>query len=934
MVINYQQFLLNENIQQAKGILKKLNLNPEKEEDYKDIVKSLKNLPNLIGKFVDFRYNKDAHEDDIKRILNWITTNRDSVSKLPKNILNYSTLEELDDDIEDFKRKQKINRFYKSLYKSMREQVDKLDADKRKKFDELSLAYMNLSEAKQKQFTPLKYFERNNITITDFINALYNFMNKNVVNEDEKNVLEKIDKYGDNIKILYNMNDVLVIETENFEAVKELGSNSWCIVYGSDGTRNSYFGSETYNTQLIVFNFNLPSTSANSLFGITIYPDGKISGSGCQDRMNHYLKIEEIAEITNVPIDVFKPNEGKVELHKIKGSIDKIIEELIKDSSNNREIVNNMKVMSEKIREKIANYEIDKYNVDLDEVFLNIFKSFYKVNRNRTLNDHLFLKIMFDNKTPEEILNIVKDKDINLILNCRDYFDRYAYLIACLIFKNKISSQFFFLYYLNTLNKDKENIIASYNDIKIEICIKFINSLYDCIDLLTINQDDINKYSLLLKGSEFNKDAMIEIYDDMTIKIYQYLLENPKMVETFEKYKLIYDKLQSGEDEYPYEKFFDDLYIEASIYYMDEDIYVNFIIETLGKLRDDDFISSDDIVDKLDYMCEHSQENYTYDLLDKYDKKVYNIYETLNIEPDAKNDIILLMLYKNTHKYNNEFKKKMGVKISEDGTDYVVVPDFTSFDNMIFKEEYFNQIEDYRSNFDYEQYDDNSMESYFSDLDNYNLISIAESFMKEFPNLNIIDYEIVKKYLNEKGKINRILIGVYERDEEITKLYKELTNLIFDLDEEELEEIDEDLYNFIDDSIKRPFNNSLNESSESAYYDGLFKKLIEGVEDALGGSTWTLTEEEKSRGEKNQQIYKFVKNDKDNWDLLFTIDMMHILGDFKSYSDLYYYTGDTFKWDDIVSYFYKKNDPISVNFDYIYADIDKRTLNERVRDNI
>ncbi len=866
--------------------------------------------------------------------MNWILNNRDSVSKLPKNILNYSTIEELDDDIEDFKRKQKINRFYKSLYKSMRDQVDKLDGDERKKFDELSLAYMNLSEAKQKQFTPLKYFERNNVTISDFINALYNFINKNVVNEDEKNVLEKIEKYGDRVKTLYNMNDVLVIETEDFEAVKNLGSHSWCIVYGSDGIRNFYFGPETCNTQLIVFNFNLPSTSANSLFGITVYPDGRIIGGGCQDRMNHTVKIEEIVETTNVPLDVFKPNEDKVKIYKIKNLSDKIIEELNKESYTNRVIVNDMRAMGKIIREKIAIYEISKYDVDLDEVFLNIFKALYRTHRNKTINDYTFLSFTFDEKTSMEILNIVNNKDIDLILNCHEFFDIYVVLISCLTFKSKISSQFFFLYFLNTLNKDKESIITSYGDIKVETYRRYISDLYKCIDLLTIEQDDINEYSSLLKGSESSKDAMIEIYDDMIIKIYKFLLETPKLVDTFEKYKSIYDKLYSGEDEYSYEKFFDDLYVEASIYYMDEEFYVNFIIETLSKLRDDEFISSDDIVDKLDYMCEKSQENYTYDLLDKYDKKIYNIYETLDIEPETKNDIMLLMLYKNTNKYNNEFKKKMDIKTTEDGTDYVVVSDFTSFDDMIFEEEYFNKLEDLSSDFNFERYDDDSMQSYFSDLDNYNLISIAEKFMKEFPDLKIIDYKIVKKHLNEKDKVNKSLIDVYEQDEEMKKLESELTNLIFDLDEDELYEIDEDLSNFIDDNIKTQFNDSLNESSESAYYDEFFEKIIEDVGDALGSTTWTLTEEEKMRGQKKSEIYKFVKNDKDNWDLIFTIDMNYILENFKSYSDLYYYTGDNFKWDDIVSFFYKKNDPKSINFDYIYANIDKKTLNERVRDNI
>ena len=111
MIVKLEQFLLLENIQQAKNILKDKNLDPNNENDYKEILKLLNRLPNLIGKFVYFRYVDNVSMESIEEIIKWIISNRQIINLLPKNIINYNSFENLDDDIQKLNRDQLLKNF-------------------------------------------------------------------------------------------------------------------------------------------------------------------------------------------------------------------------------------------------------------------------------------------------------------------------------------------------------------------------------------------------------------------------------------------------------------------------------------------------------------------------------------------------------------------------------------------------------------------------------------------------------------------------------------------------------------------------------------------------------------------------------------------------------------------------------------------------------
>jgi hypothetical protein len=284
-------------------------------------------------------------------------------------------------------------------------------------------------------------------------------------------------------------------------------------------------------------------------------------------------------------------------------------------------------------------------------------------------------------------------------------------------------------------------------------------------------------------------------------------------------------------------------------------------------------------------------------------------------------------MYKKTDKFGKKFKEQMNVKTTDKGEDYVIVSDFTSFDDLIFKREYFNSIEDYDPY--YEKYDDYTLKNYADDLDIYNIVDLSMMIKKEFPE-TFTEFSF-DKYLNEEGKINRGYQNKYEKDEELKKLDKYLQHIIFE-DEDELDEINEDLYNYMKEDIKKDiFNRALNDAYNNAYHSALWNELIEAVQNAIGSDYWEQTEEDREYKRK-QEIYKFVKNDKDTWDLLFRIDLAYIADQVESYSDLFYNCDSKFDWEGLVRYVTKvQSGPIEVDLDRISVYADKQEFNEAIR---
>ena len=304
-VYNFKNFLLLEAIKNVNKVIKDLNIDPQ-DSDLLKIKDLLKKNPNLIGTFLEFRFKEGFPIENIINRIQWVLKYPQNVKKLPKNLVDYNSFEELEDDITHLINDLKINDFYKSLYKQTRENIFKLSEDDKKELDLIVSQFMSLSEEKRSEFTPLKYFKMNNVSTSEFTKALKEFVESGTLTFNKETILEQLESC-ENYDILVDKDNLLLIRSNNINTIRKMGSNKWCIVYDtSNYYAERYFGIDTFNTQFILFNFNLPEYMSNSQFGITLDKDGQSVDGGCQNKSNQYVPFEDILEMTGLSRSDFK----------------------------------------------------------------------------------------------------------------------------------------------------------------------------------------------------------------------------------------------------------------------------------------------------------------------------------------------------------------------------------------------------------------------------------------------------------------------------------------------------------------------------------------------------------------------------------------------------------------------------------------------------
>lgn len=428
-----QSFLINENLKQAKAYINKLGLDPEskKGEDVDRAQKlvnmvatEMKNYPNLIGAIVKMMVRKDDSGnisfDDrgFSEITNWINTHKNLIGKLPKNLNQYENLEQLHDDIDVVMTNQKVMKFVSTLYKSMRDEYKNLDGDDRIRFNNLAIEFLKLKPEHREQFTPLKYFQVNNISLKEFIESLESFINDNTVNSFQKNIMEKIKKHqNDNkLNVVYNKDNVVVIKTSSKEVVCDLGSQRWCIVYSADTYGEQYYGEGSWGTQYIVFNFNLPASNRYSQYGITIKYDGEAMSGGCQDKNNVRVDLETIYKNTNIDKNEFQFTSDFEYINDYVKDINKKVNELEKSETPFIDLVDYTASLDDGYSKDIIYGKYKKklpINLDSEDMarFFNI--NLINVGIKSFLDKYVRMSEIGDNESDEWI--IIFDEMLNII---------------------------------------------------------------------------------------------------------------------------------------------------------------------------------------------------------------------------------------------------------------------------------------------------------------------------------------------------------------------------------------------------------------------------------------------------------------------------------------------------------------------------------------
>lgn len=267
--------------------------------------KKINGYGGLIIKLITKKENNQIIFD--RNILNQIEKiikdNKQILNKLPDNIFNYNSIEQLTNDINRLNQGQDFNRFIKMI-STNKEIADELT----QAYNDNIIGTDNLNNIIQ--FVKLPSDERRVLLIKinniRYLGELYNRLSgiisdiKNGFNfENTVNAIGQLPKTSANI--LYANNNMIIVRVYDYKASKLLGSKSWCIQQYEE-TFNDYTRSEhLYDDNVIrrrlfyFFNFNPNVDYELKMIGFVIDNRNNVLSSydrwdGVFDNPTEYLK--------------------------------------------------------------------------------------------------------------------------------------------------------------------------------------------------------------------------------------------------------------------------------------------------------------------------------------------------------------------------------------------------------------------------------------------------------------------------------------------------------------------------------------------------------------------------------------------------------------------------------------------------------------------
>ncbi|MFW6226419.1 MAG: hypothetical protein ACOC3V_05630 [bacterium] len=478
-----------------------------------------------------------------------------------------------------------------------------------------------------------------------------------------------------------------------------MGSQNWCIVYSPDTYGERYFGKSTFNTQYIIFNFNLPASSSNSMFGLTLDVDGEIKHGGSQNKLNQSVSLENIKELTGIPDDVLVPNPKYV---KIKNMIEMIHGIFVKKDSDFRHLSYFIKKNIKEGDESIKDYVID---------IIQYFNSSSRFDISRHIKD--VINKTFGDKTIEETKEILKDEVIETFLFNLD-FQKVMFSILSIESKETLHFLFMKLIIKNIYDRfvKEESIVKKTKILTpfIEHGISYIkNHIIKTIENFDINETESKKiFDKIEEKNNYNWNEFWKEYNDVFETFKSTLIYNVIELDSdidfefknFNEYKQIYDKYNEVDGSYEYEYLFDNsIYTILAWKFKDDKDFSKFLIDNINK---NDELSAQTILNEIALESKDYLEHSTFEqfddeeFVDFYIGVVNEIEDTDEIKKLVRSSSIIgTVIFRELKKYGKEYKESINIETTEDGIDYVSVSDFDQFDDLIFENDYFSNMDDY-----------------------------------------------------------------------------------------------------------------------------------------------------------------------------------------------------------------------------------------------
>lgn len=361
ILVNYKDFIgtsrIDENVQQAKNFLKsraladkkskvkkeeekeKVSLTPdeirraETDPTFIKIRDMLRDNPGYVYTFVKFNVEDGVPFEELLSTYNDIKEYRAVLHNLPMTVDKYSNIvpdksdsrngfERLGDDIEKLKRQRVVKKFVDNLYGDTKREYLAASETIKEKLEGIAMAFDEFGketdgskndkvnkELQDLFFTKVKRYKNLNEVIQAAVAYIKSAGNANMSKFFQ--AIQKANlKYGEmnGAEIVYNQNDILILEVRSFHANKELNANTSHCIASSSHQWESYVGADSnYNKQYYIYNFKLASNADESVIGITIEPRGVIKACHTKSDRGYSGQIKNYLAGLKIPFETLAP---------------------------------------------------------------------------------------------------------------------------------------------------------------------------------------------------------------------------------------------------------------------------------------------------------------------------------------------------------------------------------------------------------------------------------------------------------------------------------------------------------------------------------------------------------------------------------------------------------------------------------------------------
>lgn len=267
---NWNDFLINENMDKAKSYMKK-NGHDTSDDGFKLLRDLLQKNMGYMYKFTVFYYEEHISIGDLTDLLEFL--NSGDATKLRNSLDSYENYNDLIDEIDHIKLDKAVKSVFDELVPSQKELVLKDNGAYDKKFATLAQEINKISNNASffKKISKAKdYYE--------IIDLMTDFITKHKSGSTYDSIIRKLEEFGNDIEIIYNdpEQEIIISKVKRFEAATKLGSTNWCIVNQMSSWESYIYDSYGINQQYFIWNFSLGISDPNYFCGITINPDGSI----------------------------------------------------------------------------------------------------------------------------------------------------------------------------------------------------------------------------------------------------------------------------------------------------------------------------------------------------------------------------------------------------------------------------------------------------------------------------------------------------------------------------------------------------------------------------------------------------------------------------------------------------------------------------------